>query len=173
MCIAGSANKGKSIIAQPFMPFIADKEWNHYLKSLENLCEKLRNNPKYVIDEANDRISAQRNQQLYDLYIQKLSDSIFRKRPNNPLDTLTNGKKTFSAHSISQQAEALLKIHDVFGRVSSGCDLTQIGGTGRAAATFISSSVSNWKKNYSDVRIIDTSAAGLHEQVSPNLLTFL
>ena len=55
--------------------------------------------------------------------------------------------------------------------MTSGCDLSKIGGTLRSAATgSFSATVSNWKKNYSNVRIIDQSPAGLWEVKSENLL---
>lgn len=62
----------------------------------------------------------------------------------------------------------------VFGRISSGCDLSAVGGTPKSAATIgLSSTVSNWKKRYKDVRIIDSSASGLWEKRSCNLLDLL
>ena len=65
----------------------------------------------------------------------------------------------------------MLNIHQVFGRIAGGCDLTAIGGAGKAAATVnFSTTASNWKKNYSDVRVIDVSASGLWEKQSGNLL---
>lgn len=174
VCISGSASKGRCIIAQPFMPFIAGQEWNQYVKRIESICEKTKNNPKYIIDEEKDKITTKQNAELYELYIDKLSNSVFKKRPNNPVDTLKQGKKVFLNLALEKQTEALLHIHDVFGRVSNGCDLTLIGGKEKAAATCsFSSSVSNWAKYYSDVRLIDSSAAGLYEKTSPNLLSFL
>ena len=68
----------------------------------------------------------------------------------------------------------LMQILQLFGRMTVGCDLTGIGGAGRAASTVgFSAYISNWKKNYSDVRIIDSSASGLHERVSENLLELM
>ena len=70
--------------------------------------------------------------------------------------------------------KALLSIHVIFGRVAGGCDLTLIGGAGKAAATNgFSATISNWAKTYSDVRIIDSSASGLWENKSDNLLDLL
>ena len=42
-----------------------------------------------------------------------------------------------------------------------------------AGSIRISSSLSNWKKKYRDVRMIDRSAAGLFESTSENLLELL
>ena len=68
---------------------------------------------------------------------------------------------------------SLLNIHQVFGRVAGGCDLTDIGGVKRGAATYIASTMTNWAKNYSDVRIVDQSPTGLWEKQSVNLIDLL
>ena len=60
-----------------------------------------------------------------------------------------------------------------FGRSSQGIDLTPIGGVKSAGVPFLSSALSNWKKLYADVRIVDPSPAGLFERASVNLLTLL
>ena len=58
--------------------------------------------------------------------------------------------------------------------MTGGCDLISIGGVGKAAATVnFSATISNWNKNYKDVRIIDSSASGLWEKKSKNLLELL
>lgn len=53
------------------------------------------------------------------------------------------------------------------------CDLSAAGGTPTAGTVTLSSSLSNWRKKYHDVRIIDRSAAGLFENSSENLLELL
>ena len=90
------------------------------------------------------------------------------------MQTLLNGKSLFEQLDINEQCLVLLNIHSVFGRMTNGCDLTLIGGKKSAAATSSFSAImSNWKKKYSDVRIIDQSPAGLIEKVSNNLLKLI
>lgn len=48
-----------------------------------------------------------------------------------------------------------------------------IGGAQSAAAVELSSNMSNWKKYYKDVRIIDSSMSGIWEKQSVNLLDLL
>ena len=172
--IAGTANGGKSIIAAPFMPFSADFETEQYMKKLEVLAEKANNNPGFVYHAEYDKVTPEENLRLYDTYVNKLKTTIYSKRPNNPVDALEKGRERFVSLSPVEQAKAILNIHQVFGRVSGGCDFTLIGGVAHAAATVsFSSSISNWKKNYKDVRIIDTSVAGLFETRSVNLLDLI
>ncbi len=173
VCLSGSGSKGAKWKAQPFMPFHEEYQWNRYLKRLEVLCEKLKEHPDYPVDKEQDGVDAETNLKLYDLYVHKLRDTIYRKRPTNPVQTLEAGREEFQRLSVARQAQALLSIHQVFGRSSGGCDLQLIGGAKGAAASELSTNFSNLKKNYTDVRIIDTSAAGLYEHKSPNLLTFL
>ena len=59
----------------------------------------------------------------------------------------------------------MLSIHQVFGRAGN-CDLSCIGGAKDAAKATLNVGVSNWKKRYSNVRIIDQSASGIWEKVS-------
>lgn len=174
VCIAGSSSGGRCLIAQPMMQFSADQFWQFYLKKLEVLDKKLRRNPQYVYDREYDKVSTEKNLELYDLYCYKLRSSIYKKRINAPAELLRSGREKFQALSISEQVRALLNIHQVFGRIAGGCDLTAIGGAKKAAATIsFSATVSNWKKTYSDVRLVDSSASGLWEKQSDNLLELL
>ncbi len=172
ICIAGSAGSGKCLIAQPIMQFSADKSWQFYLKKLEMFDEKCSKNKNYIYSEEFDKISAGKNIELYDLYIKKLKSSIYSKRINPPTETLEKGREKFISLDIKNQVKTLLNIHQVFGRMNRGCDLKEIGGSPNTTATkSFSSNLSNWK--YKEVRIIDSSASGLWEKKSENLLDLL
>ena len=109
------------------------------------------------------------------MYVDKLKNSIYSKRINSPLNILESGKSRFENLDVKEQAKTLLSIHQVFGRMTGGCDLDAIGGKKNSASTKsgFSSTISNWKKYYSDVRIIDSSVSGLWEKQSDNLLELL
>lgn len=173
VCISGSAGKGKCLIVKPFMPFSASGDWCFYLKKLEELSKKADKNASYVYSEKYDKVSAEKNIELYDLYIEKLTNTIYSKRPNPPVQTLISGRERFLKLDIISQTKALLNIHLVFGRIAAGIDLTQIGGKSIEATSKLSTKISNWKKNYTDVRIVDTSPSGLREKKSVNLLELL
>ncbi|MBQ2799507.1 MAG: type II CRISPR RNA-guided endonuclease Cas9 [Ruminiclostridium sp.] len=173
VCITGSSSGGRCIIPMPFVPFVADSKTELYIKRLEAFVEKCKENPNFVYRADYDKVTEEENIRLYDLYIEKLTNSIFVKRPNNPAKTLVDGRNIFAKLDIKEQSKALLSIHQVFGRVADGCDLTAVGGAKASATTKISSNISNWKKRYKDVRIIDASVSGLWEKKSQNLLELL
>ena len=156
------------------MQFSSDDYWKYYLKKLEMLNEKKANNSKYIYDVGFDKVSKDKNLELYDLYMDKLANSIYRKRINNPYETIKNGRDKFAHLDIFEQTKVLLNIQLVFSRMAGGCDLSVIGGKSHSAATVsFSASLSNWKKYYSDVRLIDQSPSGLWEKQSGNLLELL
>lgn len=173
MCITGTSDGGSRFIVMPYMPFAAPHKTELYIKRLERFCDKCKENPDYVYIKSRDEVSEEENIKLYDLYIDKLENSIYKKRPNRPIDTLKNGRDKFMSLDIKKQSETLLIIHQIFGRATDRINLTAIGGTERGGSTLLSTSLSNLKKNYSDVRIIDSSASGLWEKVSVNLLDLL
>lgn len=174
VCITGIGSGGKCLSAQPIMQFSDDKFWEYYLKKLEAVSEKIARNPKYVYSEYFDKVSTEKNIELYDLYLNKLKSTIYSKRINNPVAIVESGREKFVSLNIRDQVLTLLNLHIVFGRMTGGCDLSCIGGSKKTAATVsFSSTVSNWKKYYSDVRIIDQSASGLWEKKSENLLDLL
>lgn len=174
VCITGIASYGKKLSAQPIVQFSEKYFWQYYLKKLESYAEKVSKNPNYYYDENNDKINREKNKELFEIYIEKLKNTIYKKRINNPLEILEAGREKFYELSITDQAICLMNLHQVFSRMTGGCDLTLIGGSKNSAATVsFSSSLSNWKKKYKDVRIIDASVSGLWKKESDNLLELL
>ena len=172
-CITGTANKGKILLLQGIMQLSLDDYWKGYTKRLDNLVTKMQNDKKYIFDSEYDKITALDNCQLYDNLMKKFEKGVYAKRPNSPYGILKDGREKFVNLTEIEQAKVLLIIVQLLGRVSGASDLSLIGGNKAAAAMTISTSISNWKKNYSDVRIIDQSPSGLWEKQSVNLLELL
>ncbi|MCF2656005.1 type II CRISPR RNA-guided endonuclease Cas9 [Lacrimispora saccharolytica] len=171
VAITGIGNNGKTLLIQGVTQFASNNECTYYLSKLEKLSKKFKNNAKYIYDEEFDIVSKARNLELYDLYLKKYKESIYSKRINKPLEIIENGRTDFEKLSVLEQVDMLLNIHSTFGRSgASGVDLGKIGGSPRCAATSFSANVSNWNKQYKDVRIIDMSPSGLWERQSMNLL---
>ncbi|MBQ1278760.1 MAG: hypothetical protein IIY07_08960 [Thermoguttaceae bacterium] len=101
-----------------------------------------------------------------------MQKSLYAKRPANPVDALVKGRENFEKLSVPDQADVLLQIQGLFGRAKNA-DLSSVDGAKGAGEATLSSSISNWKKNYTDVRIIDQSASGIYKTYSENLLDLL
>ena len=174
VCITGTGGKGKCLVAQSIMQFSSEDCWKGYMKKLEKFIEKFKKNPDFIYDKEYDKVSVEENQKLYELYIEKLQNTIYSKRVNSPVQILMDGQERFEKLNIKEQCVVLMNIQTVFGRMTSGCDLSLIGGSPNSGATVnFSSTISNWRKNYSDVRIIDQSPSGIWEKRSENILELL
>ena len=140
---------------------------------MESFQNKRATNPSLLPDKAHDKLSQEENLELYDLLTQKLQTFPYCNLPNNQAETLIKGREKFASAEITDQIGCLTGLLDLMNGKKNTCDLSAAGGTPTAGTVTLSSSLSNWKKKYHDVRIIDRSAAGLFENSSENLLELL
>lgn len=175
VAIASASLKDGRMAFHPLMQFSHSLQTVFYIKKLEKLVEKTKENSKLIYDAEHNMVTVEENLKLYDIYLSKMQ-TIYSKRPGNgniALD-LANKKEVFSALPPIEQAKVLLQIHSLFCRNSfSGIDLSLIGLSKKTAIVRKSLSLSSWKSDYNDVRIIDSSASGLWEKKSKNLLELL
>jgi len=172
VCITGKSGGGKQLSVSIMDSFKTSADNESYIKKLESFKNKKKKNPNIVYNELHDGINKDKNLEIYDCYIGKLQQAPYSYRPANPINTLLTGREKFIILTCESQVDVLLDILGLFGRIQSA-DLTPIGGVAKGGVATLSSTLSNWKKNYTDVRIIDQSASGLFETVSDNLLELL
>ena len=146
------------------MPLILSSEWETYIKKLETFREKRQKNANLLYDEEHEMITSEKNQELYRLLADKLSKKPFALRPGLKADKIVEKEKEFSDSLVSEQVTTLLNLLTIFGR--SATDTLVTGCT-------LSYSLSNWKKKYSSVFVVDSSASGIWERKSENLLSLI
>ena len=173
VCITGKSGGGRQLGISVMDAFKTSFENELYIKKIESFEKKQKKNSKIILSEEFDGISKKRNLSLYDCYVEKLQKAPYKYRPTNPVDTLIKCKANFESLKPNEQVNVLIQIQGIFGEKADKADLTLIGGVASSGAAKLSSSLSNWKKNYTDVRIIDQSASGLFEIQSGNLLELL
>ncbi|MBQ4648230.1 MAG: type II CRISPR RNA-guided endonuclease Cas9 [Clostridia bacterium] len=172
-CIRGKAGLSDVGLIN-MMPFMTSPENEMYIKKLERFTEKCKKNDNYVWDEKYDGVNAEDNKALYNLYIQKLSLWPYNTRPGNEtfVSKLRLHDDDFEKLDVFRQAYILLQIQGVLGRMKQA-DLKDLKESASSGIIKLSLNLSNWKKNYTDVRIIDQSASGFFEKTSDNLLELL
>lgn len=172
-CIRGKSSP-KEIGLMNMMPFMTSPENEFYIKKMESLYEKHQNNDKFIWDEKYDIVSIEKNVKLYDLYIKKLSAWPYNTRPGNEtfVNKLVSHSADFEKLDIFGQITVLLQIQGILGRKKQA-DLKHLNESASSGTMPRSLNLSNWKKSYSDVRIIDQSASGLFEKISDNILDLL
>lgn len=129
--------------------------------------------PKY------DVITREKNLELYKLLKDKLSKKPYSLRPELDTQKITDNEKKFEELEIVDitlpdrtkvpgQVSTLLNMITFFSRSATKDSLTGITGKCR-----IRYKLSIWKERYETVHIVDSSASGIWEQKSVNLLSLL
>lgn len=134
-----------------------------YAKKIEKACvsgdfEEKDKHGKMII-------SKEKNQKMYDLFIQKYKDSIFSKKNGSIGSTIMNGRTVFIEISVENQCKVLQQVFLNF-QSGIGVDLTTIGGSNRSGITYLNKKVSNVE----ELKLIDQSVTGIFSS-EMNLLT--
>lgn len=178
VCLDSGSIKDGRVGIEPIVPFCAEYSVGKYIKHLESFVNKVTDAEKekrtYYYSQKHDVVESEANIRLYDCYIKKLSQSIYSKRPkaDELYSAMVSFRDSFINLDIKAQSKQLLEIHKAFGRYKE-ISLKEIGGVSCGYKTRQNVFLSNWKKNYTDIRIIDSSASGLWEKASDNLLELL
>lgn len=170
--LSGKTGGGKQIGISPLTALYLGYEWDKYIKKLSSFADKYKRNPNIQLDEKYDGITIDKNIELYDMLANKLSVWPFSNMPNNQKNVLLLGRELFLKNTIYDQISLLL---NVLLLINSGkpVNLTPVDGPKLAGVAVISSNLTNWKKTYNNVCIIDYSASGLFSAVSENLLDMI
>ena len=170
VCLAGKT--GAQILFRSLATPYYSQEQIRYIKKVEKTGQKLADNKNYRIDERYDGISAEGNLRLFDALAQKIRSDFFRKIPGSGLNTDDVRRKIFENSEKEEQIKCLESMLEFLKtNRPGGCNMEKVGGKGSEGILLLSMNLSNWK--YSDVRILDRSAAGLFEKRSANLLDLL
>lgn len=173
-CISGTSSGGSQILMRSLMTPRYTTEQIAYIKNLENISEKRAKNPEYVIDEMFSGISREKNVALFADLVNMINGKFYSKQPGSKLSVTIDKREKFEALSLDGQYESLKNLILFLKTNRAGtCNIEALGGSKHEGAMLMSASLSNWKKNYSDVRIIDRSSSGLFEHRTGNLLDLI
>lgn len=171
--LSGKSSGGSRVLLSTLGALMLGKESENYVKAMESFLKKRTTNPALLPDKNHDKLSKEGNLALYDQLIEKLGKNPYCNLPGNQRDTLVKGREKFIQAEVIEQLNCLYGLMNLLNAKCNTCDLSLVGGAPKAGTIILSSSLSNWRKKYHDVRIIDRSAAGLFENSSENLLELL
>ena len=172
-CIASGSLKDGRMDLLPMMQLAVDEQKQMYIKRLEMFEKKKSENKNYQYSAQYDKITREDNEALYDFLTAKMDDTIFAKRPKAPIGMLKGKKERFAILDVESQVHVLMQILLLFSRQAGGVDLSLLGESKTSAKPRMMLSMNSWKKDYPDIRIVDSSASGLHEACSCNLFELL
>lgn len=118
-----------------------------------------------------DNITKEKNEQLYQILVNKVVNGIYNSAFKSQIKILKNGHEIFNKLELEEQVMALANIILLLKSGRAGnCDMTLLGGSKKAGTYVCSTKISNLQKNYKEVWLIDSSASGIYESKVCNLL---
>lgn len=154
---------GKQLILQCAVQLMVSQEQERYLKKLEKYIQKnsQRKDKKQNVPVTEyDGLTQESNIRIYDTFIDKLTNTIYSKRPANPVDKLKNKREIFEQLSVECQCIVLNEILHLFQCKPIVADLSIIkeaSSTGSIKKNKIISSSNN-------VIMVNQSVTGLFKQ---------
>lgn len=104
-------------------------------------------------------ITKDKNENVYEVLLQKHLNGIYSRRPNPVGIKLKDGKEKFLQLSIEKQIKVLLQIIQLSQLINQGANLTDIGASAKTGVSLISKKVSDIE----EIKIVNQSPAGLFE----------
>jgi CRISPR-associated endonuclease Csn1 len=155
---------GKQLILQGAVQLCLDKEMAVYLKKVTKYLEEnaqRRDKRTYLEVRAFSGINDEDNIELYDLFIDKLSHTIYQHRPANPKDNLVKARNRFMELSLAEQCIVLGEVLHLFQCKPLSADLKLIGGSPYTGVITVGKKISN----YISVKLVSQSVTGIKERV--------
>lgn len=156
-------NTGRQLILQGAVQLCLDKKNAKYLKIITKYLEdNAQRRDKRTLLEVKDitGICKCENMKLYDLFLDKLSKTIYQHRPANPKDTLLKGREKFEELDLAEQCVVLGEILHLFQCKPLCANLVLIGASPHTGVITIGKKVSNCDS----VKLVSQSVTGMKER---------
>lgn len=151
-------SQGKLILS-PAIPLILNSSYVKYVKILEKFNLRKTLNPNVRV-EIKDNITKEKNLKLYNEFINKLENTIYKNRLNNGIKLLIENIKIFSDIIIENQCDLLLEILKIFSLKNNGCNLEFLGGGAKSCIC----TKNNKLNTYMEFKLINQSITGIYKK---------
>ncbi len=120
-----------------------------------------RKENKDAMISAKSKLTSEMLEELYDVFIDKMQNSVYAKRLRTQVDKLTNANTIFYEMTNEQKAVFLSEILHLFQCNSQTADLKAINGGESAGSIKITNDITKSQQ----IHIINQSITGFYEQV--------
>lgn len=152
-----SGKSGNKILIKGAVQLIVDKDINDYIKKIEKYNYNLSTNKDYKLTRYNG-FDKEDNLRLYDFFIDKFQNSIYKFRSNVKIKEIIEGRCKFENLTLENQIKLLTEILLLFTRDNNAVDLSLIDLPKNTGKTYINKKVDNV-----GIKIINQSITGLYE----------
>lgn len=155
-----SSKTGERIRNKPGMQLVLGYKYEKYIKGIAKYLAKF--NAFRAVNES-DRITKEQNVELYDLLIQKMTQTVFKIKFSGLSQKLVDKKEVFENLSVEDQCKVICEILKILHSNVLLGDLKLIKESGQSGAVSCNRKLSEIKEAKS-VKLIHQSVTGLFEQ---------
>ncbi len=156
-----SGRTGERLVFKGANQLCVDEETTSYFKKIVKYVDNCKAKKATLPVYPSDGLTAEANQAVYDLFLDKLKNTVYTIRLSAQVKTLENAKEKFGNLSIGEQCKLLYEITHLFQCNPQSADLTLAGGVGKAGILGLSKNITDIKK----INIIHQSPTGIFEKV--------
>ena len=154
-----SGRTGNQLIFKGANQLVLSEDNVTILKKVIKYVNRKKDNKNALISDKDD-IEVEDLLQLYDTFLDKLSNTIYKKRLSAQIKTLTDHKEQFISLSKEKQCIVLYEILHMFRCQSNTADLKLIGGPASAGSIKMNNNITACKQ----ISIIYQSSTGIFEK---------
>ena len=138
---------------------VISHEAEQTLKKIIKFVQRRQENKNLKLTNS-DALTDDMLDELYDVFLDKIKNTVYKIRLSAQIKTLVDKKKTFLSLCKEDKSMVLLEILHMFQCQSNTANLKLIGGPGDAGSIKISKNISKNNK----IIIINQSSTGIYEQ---------
>ena len=154
-----SGRTGKQLIFKGANQLVISNEAEQTLKKIIKFVQRRQENKNLKLTDS-DALTDDMLDELYDVFLDKIKNTVYKIRLSAQIKTLVDKKKTFLSLCKEDKSMVLLEILHMFQCQSNTANLKLIGGPGDAGSIKISKNISKNNK----IIIINQSSTGIYEQ---------
>ena len=156
---------GNNVVYAPAMQLVVGYHREKYIRDVLKFAQRSaeyrrENRQKDLQAEASDGIDRDRNLALYDIFLMKLRDTVYKVRLGAQADNLDRARDRFMALDAGAQCDVLKEILNIFACNRSTADLKALGLGGQLGIVSTSRTLSRYGRAW----LVHQSVTGLFER---------
>ncbi len=159
MWLSGRMNEGKTLIFKSANQFLLDNNMQKVLKKVINYNNRKKDNNSAIISK-NDNIKDEVLINLYDIFVDKLENTLYKKKLSSQLKTLISKRAKFVELSLEDKCIILYEVLHMFQCNSIKSNLKLLGGSSQAGTITLGINITNIE----NISIINQSITGVFEK---------
>lgn len=156
-----SGRTGNQLIFKGAEQLTISKESYEYFKRIDKYIERNKKAKSVLPISSLQKINQEDNLVIYDIFTDKLKNSLYNKRLSSQINSFENGREIFISLTLEEQCQFLYNAISLFRCTPGTADLKLIKGSANAGMLLLNKKVDST----SDIKIINQSITGIFENV--------